>query len=396
MKISLNKLKNFNLLFLITLTVFILNRDLADYCCIIYFMVAIFCYTLKNKINEMKISSYVFLGIMISGIIIFFSILCNNYGYTNLIITFAFTVFGFFEFNNYNENTNDKTKKIDFFYWIILIWLIFFISYSYLKGILGTYDFYLPSTWDKNYSGVVIYLFFCYCLKNRYKLGMLISFIYVMLLGSRLSIISIALVFLIRIILHLIRKNEKINCIIKKFSSLKTFGIASMIFIMTVVIVLLSYYAVKYIPIESISGYKESINDKSNAIRLRANVYAVEKLKEDKMFIIRGYDNKIKTALGVETELKAVTYMGFRLVQPHNFLLNLLLRYGMIFTIIYLLLVSKILSRFWNRDNLAYIIPYLIMNMFMHSLLTTTYLMCFMFILTVPNKRRREITENED
>lgn len=386
MNLTIDKLKKINIQLFILLTTFILNRNYFNYACIIYFIGVMIIYCLKNIYGYKKIKiNYVILFI-IALFFIGLSICFSNYGFSNLIITFVFLALTFYEFNNSTEIVEDK--KFDYFYFILITWLIIFLIYSFLKGYIGTENFCLPSSWDKNYSGVAIFLFLCYCIKKKYKVGIIVSAIYIFFLQSRLIILSTALMLVIWLGIYFLKKFKFINCTIKKVYSLKTRGIFCLILLMTIVISVFSYFVTEYVPISEISQYKESLYDTSNAIRVRANIYAIEKLKSDKSFIISGYDNNIKNVMGVDNEETAIIYEGFRLVQPHNFLLNLLLRYGLILTIIYLLIVSKIIAIFWNKENLVYIIPYLFMNMFMHSILSTTYLMCFIYILSVKDKRK--------
>ena len=103
-----------------------------------------------------------------------------------------------------------------------------------------------------------------------------------------------------------------------------------------------------------------------------------------------GYDNSIREALHIsdnKDDKNTTIFMGFRIVQPHNFVLNLLLRYGLIFTLIYIYILIKVLSIYVNdKDNLAIIICYLFANMFMHSLLSGVYLLYLIYVLRIKNQ----------
>ena len=84
----------------------------------------------------------------------------------------------------------------------------------------------------------------------------------------------------------------------------------------------------------------------------------------------------------------ATLYSGYRLVQPHNLILNLLLKHGVFFTIFYVYLLSKMIALYWNKDNIPFLITYLISNMIMHSLLSTTYLLLFFFVICSRSKKK--------
>ena len=90
-----------------------------------------------------------------------------------------------------------------------------------------------------------------------------------------------------------------------------------------------------------VGEYQSSWNDTSNAIRTRSNIYATSLILTEKELMFYGYDDDIKKVLGVEDENTATLYSGYRLVQPHNLILNLLLKHGVIFTIFYVYLLSK-------------------------------------------------------
>ena len=60
------------------------------------------------------------------------------------------------------------------------------------------------------------------------------------------------------------------------------------------------------------------------------------------------------------------------------------LKNGVLFTLIYIILLSKLLSFWWCKENLPYLLPYLLMCMMVHSLMSTTYLYALLFMLACP------------
>ena len=77
--------------------------------------------------------------------------------------------------------------------------------------------------------------------------------------------------------------------------------------------------------------------------------------------------------------------MNERLVQPHNSILNLFLRIGIIPAVIYFLILSYILDKLSTVNNCEYIFPYLINTIFMHSLLSGVWLGLWILILFFVN-----------
>ena len=73
--------------------------------------------------------------------------------------------------------------------------------------------------------------------------------------------------------------------------------------------------------------------------------------------------------------------MGFRLVQPHSLFLNLALRYGLIYTFIYLMYISHLVSIYWNNKTFSFLLAYIFMNMTLHYLFSNGYLIFLLFAL---------------
>lgn len=375
-----------NIKLFILLSVFLLGRKYLNLLSIIFVLISLACVVITAVLNERnaKISSHILISFFVFLAILLIVVLNSQYSLENTIISAAFLILAIWQFRKDSENTLFSSPKRDWFYAIILLWLTFFWIKTWLTGILTSEFFYLPSTWDKNYTGVVVFIFFCYCKKRGYILGKIVSLLYTVTLRSRMLLLAIVFIYLINIVNTLGNKSKFIHWAMEKISCFKTGMIFCTILILTIVTVLFSYFMVEYVPISNISQYQQSLNDKSNAIRVRANVYAVEQIMHDKNIFIRGYDNDIKQVLGVETENTAVMYKGFRLVQPHNLVLNMCLKNGVLFTLIYIILLSKLLSFWWCKENLPYLLPYLLMCMMVHSLMSTTYLYALLFMLACP------------
>ncbi len=388
MNINLKKLF-FNITFIyITLKFIIYTNNFViksiDYIYLSIMMFLILAFFWKNKV---KIAYTMFFIIILFCVILITQILFNSYGFSNIanIILFAVIAFLLFKDNDFFDDI--YLKKINPVYLIICIYLIYYIIESYLHGYLGfsTTNFYLPTLGDKNWSSLVIFLFLILCYKRKYILGSIISLVYIVLLNSRMGQIAVILFM----ILEFSRRYPIIKKVYNKICKINVLGIFVTIIISQLLIIGISYYCVYYIPKSEISDYRESIMDNSNAMRVRSNVYAMNEIIKNPKLLISGYDNQIKEKLGVADTEHSTTYEGFRLVQPHSLLLNLILRYGIIFSAIYLIFISYIIKKYISNDNLSFIIIYIFMNMILHSLFSYEYLIYFFFVLSISKRNEK-------
>ena len=337
----------------------------------------IFDLTKKHNIIARNI-----LTIIIISFIIILNTILSRYGFFDLIIVSWNIILTNIIF--YKNNTNKNTYIL--FYRACSIFLSLYLIYYLLT--LHNYNeinfFKLYSTWDKNYSAVIIFLYISLSIKLKKKYGLMIGLIYTIILNSRM--LQLCSVVSLLIYLYDYKKKSSSAITYKPFYK----NISFLIITLSTITIIISYYLTYKVNINSITSYRESLYDKSNAIRVRANVYAVEEIVHEPSRIIYGYDNEIKKQLDVEEEDTATIYEGYRLVQPHNFILNFVLRYGLLYTIIYLYLLERLLAPSLNRNNRFIIIPYMVMNMIMHSLLSSGLLIFFVYILKLNTGKEHE------
>ena len=389
-KINFNFAKEVIVLFFVTFSMFITSVSFKSIASSIYILSVFVIYVYFKKYKEIKDKKFWIISLLIIFFLLVVS-LVSNYGIIDSIKKFIFLLIVYLDICLFNVNdtiTTNERKTINkfskWFYRIVSIWFSIFILYNLFKGQYGEV-FYIPGNNDKNFTAVSVLLFLCFCSKSKYNLGVLISIIIGIMLGSRLFILAIILFYVIKIILKYSDKLDFLKKIIDYVLNWRTKEIFFIIIFSSILMIAISYYMVFSVPLKSISQDRTSFNDRSNAIRVRANVYAIETICKNPNFIFYGYDDNIKEVLGVEDIKTSTKYRNFRLVQPHNFVLNLILRYGIILSIIYILIISKILSKLWNKENLPILITYIFMNMFMHSLLTRYYLIFFVYILNKKN-----------
>ena len=394
MKVNINLIMKISILLLIIFTLFIVNENYTKIIKLGFVIIYITFFFMKKNIYSLYNKDF-FILILLTVLNVLLCIMREQRGILDTLITYSFLLIACLEFYE-NKNYEKKYDKLlNVFSFTISILLLYFIVYNLKNGLGTNFNFYLPNGSDKNYNAVTMFIYFCFCFKRKDWFGTIVAFSCGVLLQSRIYYVAIIMMILLELIL---KNNLKINAIekLKKcLFNIKEKGIFNVLLIMTIFTILLSYWIVKYVPVSSIQSYQSSFNDGSNAMRVRANLYAINKISKNPFFIFYGYGGAIKKELGVEDLATSKKYLGFRLVQPHNLVLNLFLRYGILLSLFYLYIIIKLISKYWNKENLSICIAYLMMNMFMHSLLSGIYLMFFMLTLSVNTCSKNKKYENE-
>ena len=111
----------------------------------------------------------------------------------------------------------------------------------------------------------------------------------------------------------------------------------------------------------SASLASRGLNDTSNAIRFNSNLYAIEQISKDPLLIFRGYDIDIRRVMNIgnpfgdkDTLLASASLHGYRVVQPHHAVINLLLKHGVLYTIFYFAVFSIVIALMPERRRLAF------------------------------------------
>ena len=252
-------------------------------------------------------------------------------------------------------------------------------------------DYSFLNIGDKNYSAVIMFLFFIYSFKNKHYLGIALSIILFFLFKSRLIYLSVIIFLLVEFFAKYANyKNKKV---INFINSNKDIVIYLTFLLSILGIILLSAFW-SLLPSSSVKEYKKSFNDGSNAMRVRSNLYAIKEVNENYQLIYSGYDKDILEVLDLEENADSTEFMGYRLVQPHNFFLNIVLRFGLLLSIFYILMLSKILSKNINKNNISIFVSYLFMNLFMHSLIVYPILILFLYVFTTNYPKKDIVMEH--
>ena len=351
------KRKVFIAIFMFINTIYILNN-------IKYFM--------KIKFRTKNIIA---MNILIITIIANILVTKYSIGFTVMLSLYVIVINLSFDKNIRDIHINRNLNKIIYLLMIISIILQFITPKSVTNG-----KYTLLFVKDKNYSAIILFLFFIYCDKNKFMIGRVLCILISFILNSRAYQMMLISLFIIKIC------RKHINIFMNKLKLNNSYNI---IIISTIGIILFSNYWINNIAIGSVKNYQEGLNDLSNKMRFAANLNALEVIKKDDKnghLLLYGYDYDIVDVFGInENQAFAQSdNYGVRVVQPHNSILNVVIKSGIIISIFYFYVISKTIDIYFLEDNLEYIIPYFLNILFLHGLLDTDYLLFFLIVISLP------------
>jgi len=307
-------------------------------------------------------------------IIVFFQLACREYSpYFAIKTCLLILILKLLLIYSHPQNMKMLSSKSVSFCYIIFTALIiynFAFSFYYVED-----SIVFKSINDKNYTAVLMFLYFILCYHFKLKIGMSLGLIYFLFYNSSRSSILLFLSFLICITFR-----EQIYDILQRFRLDKFWKI---FIIITACIMGLSFYWIADISVGPLQPYRQGLNDESNKMRFTANAYACELIKKDYKLIYRGYGYDLKNVMGLQDKNYSnhPRVNGVRLVQPHNSIINVMLRLGVISGVLYFIIVASILDYLYDKRTLEYIFPYLLNSMFMHSLLDGFIFAIWIFII---------------
>lgn len=276
-----------------------------------------------------------------------------------------------------SDSLEDK-PIVDWFY--ILLFSLTLVNIYFSLG--SDSDIVFSVIGEKNYTAVFVFCVFLYSNKRRYYSGILLGIIYGIFFTESRS-------FLLLLILFYILWFLPDRC--KDFLEKHRVRFFFIFIILFVAVAVFSIYWVYNVSTSGLVDYKTGLNDGSNRMRFVANIKAFQMLSEPTKTLFWGYGDHLLEALGVTSDDYSyhTHFLGVRLVQPHNSLINPLVTMGIVPGIIYCYILSLMIDKYNSRDNIPYIFPYVINAMIMHSMFELQWLVFWTLILALPQQDKR-------
>ena len=293
-----------------------------------------FLYYAYTLIYNRKISFYNIVKIHLLIIAILLVILKG--GYQTSIINILLCVFGVFVIKDSTIYNYKDERIFKYLYYLsifsMILQLLFFRSQDGRPNL----------SYEINLSGAYLFLFFLLSVITKKRIGELFVIAASFLLLSRLLIFAIALYYVFILIRNIIPKT------IFKISFKYVYSL------LVVVFFIFNFWFLLNVTIES--AYKSDtsrvteLNDGSNKLRFLINSKVIMGLFIEK-------DEKFKFGYGQVSKGLSEEYSSKYTLMPHNELLDSVVEFGYVFTIICFIFVFPIYNTFFNRKGVAILMP---------------------------------------
>lgn len=274
-------------------------------------------------------------------------------------------------------------KYILFFYFFSLIAIVFQLSVYRFDGSPVLH------TGRPNSSGVYMLLFFFFCFKNNLKIGVLVSIISSFFFLSRGYIFSLVIFFTLWILEIFVSKyisSWKKN-FLKLYNQFKNYlSFFNLILILNLALIGFGFYFVNHVNIVYSNGRIQEfsrifqLQDSSNFKRFAANDILIQNLLENPKFLLFGISGRGSDELlqFIDSETTA-----------HNSFLIIVATRGIIFAIVYFIIISIVIKRIGLQNNLKYLLSLCFFSLVLHSIFQGATLVLFITTLSLPESMRR-------
>lgn len=315
---------------------------------------------LSNGISESELlkTCLVFLISVVALIPSIFSIF--NQKYTLNIWIYLLVSFLLFGLKHGNRDVyfvvNNEVRL--FFCWCSLALLFFysFINTDYSQGDLA-FNAYNN---DKNYAAFIVFLMFMIYMKFKFWPGIIYPFIFFVFCNKSRGLVLCLLVFFV---IHFGKR------FIKRTFRAKRFFTFAFCIISTVAIIGFSYLFMYGTAFSVIGGYRDSLVDSSNKMRFNANIYAVNLIMNNNL-LWSGFGSDLTVQIGVDDGMGDgmvnLQYNGFRLVQSHDSVINIITRVGIIPALLYLYVFGLIADKYKSYENIEYYYSFLLYGLILN------------------------------
>ena len=193
--------------------------------------------------------------------------------------------------------------------------------------------------YELNFSGAYLFLFFLYSDYLKFKFGKLFVICASFLLLSRLLILSIICFYVIRFVQKVWTIRLNFNWRIFLFISYIAFFIFNVWFLLNVE---------KGVAYDSSVERLGTLNDNSNVLRFTINVAVLNGVLQD---------SNLRFGYGQVTDDKCPEYTERYTLMPHNELLDSIVEFGYVFTIISFVFSTMYIRKFFKYQLFCYFIP---------------------------------------
>jgi|GEM_PF-2059372 len=252
--------------------------------------------------------------------------------------------------------------------------IIFQLRTSYLNN-TGTGEERLVlgvSHTEANLSSLFILIFFFFCLKNNFKIGSIFC------LGSSVLFMSRGYALAL-VVFFIIWAFEK-----KIFKYLSKINFATLFIGANILLIIFSiFWANNINPVfqsGEVTGIERlrALNDNSNYVRFALNRDIITLFMNDLELATWGFPYNYGEAI-----IKAIGK------PPHNSLLSFVATNGVLLSVLYFVIFIKIVQRFYNKENLKYILSYLTFSLFLYGAFNPVTGVGFVVMLTLAERKNK-------
>ena len=242
--------------------------------------------------------------------------------------------------------------------WCSLLVLMYycFIHTDYTQGDLA----FTAYNNDKNYAAFIVFLLFMIYMKLRFLPGIVFPIFFFVFCNKSRGLILCMMVFIA------IRFGKK--CL-KQVIKIRHGYTLLFCVVSTLAIIGFSYLFIYGTAFSTIGGYRDTLVDGSNKMRFNANIYAIDLIRDNKL-IWSGLGSDLTRYMGVDdgmgNNMVNLQYNGFRLVQSHDSVINIITRIGIIPTLLYLFVMGLIADKYKTYENLEYYYSFLVYGLILN------------------------------
>lgn len=301
--------------------------------------------------------------------------------YISVVISVVFLIVVSIHMDTYkagNHIGKNSLKVYTFAYWLLYGYcFLCLVDYILHNRFVGADPNAFHYGFDKLHYvdfGIICFFLFVFGYKmHRYRSSFLFALLCFILLPARvyklLILCSIMLLFFKRMV-RMIKRRRLFN---------SYFKITMVLLVGTIIFAWVWVFVLPQILQLKSSHY--GLFDSSNLERFESDLYSIRVIIQERLwFKFLKYNSWKK----YNTLAKTSDLYFVNIPDPHNSILLMMLYYSVIFTIIYIFLLSKVFDKLEGSTNDAFILAYLLSSCILHDLLDSNRIVLLVFLLMIP------------